>query len=175
MNKAVFLDRDGVLNELVQRGAAMTAPWCLDELRIFDESKKSIEILKQMNYKTFVVTNQPDVYDNKMSHEQLIEINMRIKKELDVDLILCALKRNSAYYKPNNMMLEFLIDTYDLDCTQCYMIGDRWKDIVCGYITGVTTIFIGDDYECPEEYESIEPDYITKNILTACKIIKDNT
>lgn len=175
VDQAIFLDRDGVLNELVNRGTISTAPWDIKELKIYDEAKEAVLRMKKLGYLTFVVTNQPDVRDGKMTQKQLAEINHKIKIELGVDLIVCALKRQTQFYKPNNMMLEQLIQIYNLDHTKCFMIGDRWKDIVCGYTTGVTTIFVGDKYECPIEYEGVKPDYITKNVLTACYIIEENT
>ena len=130
--KAVFFDRDGVLNELVDRGDGIkTAPWNTSEFKILPNAKEAVDIVKKLGYKSYVVTNQPDMYDGHMSKESL-------------DLMM-----------------------------KSFMIGDRWKDIVCGYNSKLTTIFIGTEYSCPEEYKYIKPDHVVNNVLEACELIKE--
>lgn len=174
VNKAVFLDRDGVLNELVPHDGKMTAPWSMNEFVFTKHALDGVTILKKLGYITLVVTNQPDVYDGKMDYSTLKKINTAVKNILDVDLIMCAMNRKSTYYKPRTMMLETLLSVYEIDLDYCYIIGDSWKDIVCGYTVGIKTIYIGDEYTCPKEYLSVKPDYIAKDILEACSIIEEN-
>jgi len=173
MVKAVFLDRDGVINKLVPRETGIfTAPWSLEEFELLPYVEESIDTLKKMGYMVFVVTNQPDHLDGKMSYETL-ETMSKIILDMGVNDIICALNRKSLNYKPNNGMVLTLIEDYDIDPKSSYLIGDRWKDIVCGARSNLTTIFIGDEYHSPEEYQHIFPDFSTQNILTAVNLIKE--
>jgi len=70
-------------------------------------------------------------------------------------------------------MIEFLIKKHKLDRRECWIIGDRWKDIVAGRRSHLNTIFIGDIYISPPEYEHIVPDYIRSNVLEACLLIEE--
>ena len=172
MVKAVFLDRDGVINDLVMHDGRFTAPWNLNEFNIIGNPKKSIDILKKLDYKIFIITNQPDVLDNKLKIEDLKQINNILKNDLDIDNIFCIMKRDSIYYKPNNNLIEILIDMYSINRDESYFIGDSWKDIFCGYASRLKTIYIGTKFDPPINIDNIEPTYITKNLKEACIYIK---
>ena len=81
---------------------------------------------------------------------------------------------NTIYYKPNNGMLESFIKHYDINREKSFLIGDRWKDIVPGKNSGLTTILVGDtEYTPPEEYKHITPDYKVENIWEAYCLIME--
>lgn len=172
MVKAVFFDRDGVLNELVNHNGVLTAPWSIDEFKLFGGAKQAIDIVKKIKYNTYVVTNQPDVLDGYLKALDLAKM-MKACIDLGIDDGLCAFDRNSAWYKPNNGMIETLIKMYNIDRSQSYIIGDRWKDIIAGYKSKLTTIYIGEDYFSPLKYENIYPDYTVDNVLQACLLIEE--
>lgn len=176
MVRAVFFDRDGVLNRLVNHRNSdgndeMTAPWHVNEFDLVIGARAAIDHVKTNDYMTFVVTNQPDVVDGKLPKKHLDLMHRMIKSWLRVDDVLVAYERGSAWYKPNNGMLETLIKQYNIDRVSSYIIGDRWKDIVAGHRSGLSTIFIGQEYTFPLEYKDIQPDYICDNVLQACKLI----
>lgn len=171
MVKAVFFDRDGVLNYLVDHHGQFTAPWNIDEFDFTVGSKLAVDLVKKMGYTTFVVTNQPDVGDGLLSQDHLNIMNRMITNWLGIDHILVAYERDSYQYKPNPGMIETLVGLYNVDCKNSYIIGDRWKDIVPGHKCGLNTIFIGSEYHYPIEYKNIQPDYICENVLVACKLI----
>jgi D-glycero-D-manno-heptose 1,7-bisphosphate phosphatase len=171
MIRAVFFDRDGVINCLVDRDGEMTAPWHVNEFNLFTGVRAAIDLVKTNNYMTFVVTNQPDVVDGKLPKRHLDLMHRMVKSWLCVDDILVAYERGSAWYKPNNGMLETFIKHYNIDRVSSYIIGDRWKDIVAGHRSGLSTIFIGQEYTFPLEYKDIQPDYICDNVLQACRLI----
>ena len=84
--KAVFFDRDGVLNELVDRGDGIkTAPWNTSEFKILPNAKEAVDIVKKLGYKSYVVTNQPDMYDGHMSKESLDLMMKMIQHWLKID------------------------------------------------------------------------------------------
>lgn len=173
VRRAVFFDRDGVLNYLVKHGDERTAPWHIDEFRFIDGSKEAVQLIKSYDFITFVVTNQPDVYDGKLQNNHLVMMMRMCVNWLGIDDALVAYERNSAWYKPNNGMFETLIKKYKIDRDGSYVIGDRWKDIVAGHKSKLITIFVGDRYTTPEKYEHIYPDYIVDNVLQAATLIAE--
>ena len=172
-NKAVFFDRDGVLNYLVDHNGTMTAPWDVSEFDLIPGAKMAVDIVKSLGYKAFVVTNQPDVYDGYLPANHLALMNRMLQAWLRIDEVYVAYERNSAWYKPNNGMIETLIKQYRLDRGSCYIIGDRWKDIVAGHKSKLNTIFVGYDYTYPLEFQHIQPDYIVDNVLQAATLIAE--
>jgi D-glycero-D-manno-heptose 1,7-bisphosphate phosphatase len=171
--RAVFFDRDGVLNHLVDRGDEKTAPWSIDEFQFVDNVQMAVELIKSYNFMTFVVTNQPDVYDDKLPLKHLKIMCRLLHSWLGIDETLIAYERQSAWYKPNNGMLETLIKKFDIDRDTSYIIGDRWKDIVAGDRSRLNTIYIGQEYTCPYEYKDIQPLFIVENVLQAATLIAE--
>jgi HAD superfamily hydrolase (TIGR01662 family) len=174
VKKAVFFDRDGVLNYLVERAnGEKTAPWDVSEFDLIPGSKMAVDLVKSLNYKTFVVTNQPDVYDGHLPESHLNIMSRMLKAWLRIDDVYIAYERGSAWYKPNNGMIETVIKQYKIDRGSSYIIGDRWKDIVAGHKSKLNTIFVGHEYTYPLEYQDIQPDYIVDNVLQACTLIAE--
>lgn len=173
VSKAIFLDRDGVLNYLVDHHGEMTAPWHIDEFEIIDGAKEAVDIFKKMGYYTFVVTNQPDVNDGYLPLMHLNIMTKICQNYIGVDSVLCAHERGSAWYKPNNGMIETFIRDYNIDRGSSYIVGDRWKDIVAGHKSKLTTMFVGDRYISPDKYKNIQPDFTVDNVLHAAMIIKE--
>lgn len=175
-SKAIFFDRDGVINSLVKRkDGRLTSPWYIGEFKFLPHVFESFKLVRDNGFKTFIVTNQPGVLDGEMSIESLNDINSMLLEWLFVDDIECALDKNSNSYKPNNGMIERAVKQYNIERNKSYIIGDRWKDIVPGYNSGLTTIYVGKekDYTPSEEYKHIKPDYYCKDILDACKLIME--
>jgi len=167
MVKAIFFDRDGVINKMIDRDGMRGPPWTLEEFEYLPGVKKSIDIAKELGYNTFIVTNQPDVLDFKMKFDELSKIMIKIRKDLKIDDYICACRRGSNLYKPSPGMINHLVGYYGIEPRRSYMIGDTWKDIESGRAAGVKTIYIGG------EPLDKEPDYYAANILHACEIIKE--
>jgi D-glycero-D-manno-heptose 1,7-bisphosphate phosphatase len=172
--KAVFFDRDGVINELVERAdGSFTSPWVVNEFRFKPFAKEAVDTVKKLGFKTFVVTNQPGPHDGVMDKEQLDLISKMLERWLGIDEVVCALDKTSDYYKPGNGMLEYLIKKHDIDRDGSYIIGDRWKDIVPGMKSKLTTMFVGSEYVYPFEFKEHQPDYMCIDILDACCTIME--
>lgn len=173
MVKSIFLDRDGTINKLVpgRPDPKHVGPWYFSEFDYIDGVEEAVEILKRLGYSTHVVTNQPDVTDGLMTEDTLDIMHQALKQDLKVDTIQAAKIRNTPEYKPNNQMLENIIHEFKVTRERSYMIGDSWKDVVAGNRSGVKTIYLGEEYKCPEEYKDIQPDYIAKDLLSAVKEI----
>jgi len=173
--KAIFLDRDGVINYLVERmGGQKTAPWTYEEFKLVPGIVSACQDLTDAEYALFVCTNQPDTECGKgpLTYSELAKMHIMIKNLIEIKEIISCEDRNSSSYKPNNGMIEYLIDKYKVDRTKSYMIGDTWKDIVAGNKSQLKTILIGNDYEYPYQYKDIKPDFIVNDIIDAVKAIE---
>ena len=139
--RALFLDRDGVLNKLkINR-----PPWKIDEIEIYPESKTIIEIAKKNKYVPIVVTNQPDAERGNLSFENLYEINKKICNKLSIKkYYICphGYDNMCSCRKPKpGMLLKAGIENH-LIISESFMVGDREKDILAGKNAGCKTIFI---------------------------------
>ncbi len=151
LNKAVFIDRDGVVNELVDRGEKFvvagkpirwTAPWRLEELRVYPDAKAAIALMKEKGYLTILVTNQPDISTGNMQPQDFALITRAIKA-LPLDAVYACLhhpKRGCFCHKPAPGMLYAAGIAYSVDPKLSYMIGDRETDVDAGRAAGVHTI-----------------------------------
>src|SRR6478735_5169345 len=94
--KAVFLDRDGVLNHTVLRRGAQRAPQDLSEWRWLDGVHETLAVLHSRGYALFVCTNQPDVSRGWQTREQVEEFHALIHRELPVRRIYACFHDNEA-------------------------------------------------------------------------------
>ena len=172
MKKAVFLDRDGVINKAFVKKGLPTSPNSLDELEILPGVKESITRLKKLNFICLVVTNQPDVPRGKISKSNVIKMNNFLKKEIEFDDIFVCYhddKDNCNCRKPKPGLLLQASKKWNVDFKKSFMIGDRWREIDAGKNLGCKTIFL--DYN----YKDIKPknhDFVTDTLLNATYIIE---
>ena len=172
MKKAVFLDRDGVINKAFISNGLPTSPNSLNELEILPGVKESILRLKKLNYICLLVTNQPDVSRGKIEKKTVIEMNSFLKKEIELDDIFVCYHDdhdNCNCRKPKPGLLLEASKKWNIDLKKSYMIGDRWRDIGAGKSVGCKTIFIDYDYK---ETKPINPDFTTDSLLNAVHLIE---
>lgn len=175
VNRCVFLDRDGVINKLIPRlDGTKTAPWSMEEFELLPYVKESIDILKKLGYYIIVVTNQPDMLDGNLSEKDLTAMSDILYK-LGVNYVYCSLYRTGLDYKPNNKHVEDFVNFLNLERDRTFLVGDRWKDIVCGHRSKLRTIFIGSDYITPLEFKNIQPCLIVNDIKQAVSEIERMT
>ena len=76
MNRAVFFDRDGVINPLIERpNGSLTSPWNINEMEIYSSVPYNMSRLKDFGFLIFIVTNQPGIADGDMTSNELRVIN----------------------------------------------------------------------------------------------------
>jgi len=171
MVKACFLDRDGIINNLIDRGHQKTAPWHISEFELKENIYEYVNILKELGFLVFVISNQPDVAAGKLKYKHLELMNAIVLKWIKVDEVLIALERNTEYYKPNNGLVLEALEKYNINETS-YMIGDTWKDIVCGNMSNLITVYVNTEpYSAPEQFISIKPDYWVNNLKQVVELI----
>jgi D-glycero-D-manno-heptose 1,7-bisphosphate phosphatase len=146
--RAVFLDRDGVLNASVVRGGKPYPPDSLAELEILPGVKEALEQLRAAGYLNVVVTNQPDVATGKQRREVVEEIHSFMKKNLAIDAIKACFHAdvdgcNCRKPKPG-MLLEAAAEL-GIDLAASYLVGDRWRDVGAAHAAGCKALFV--DYQ----------------------------
>lgn len=147
MNRAVFLDRDGVLNHAIVREGRPYPPRGLDELRIVDEAILALRRLRDAGFKLIVVTNQPDVARGTTTRETVDAINAKIAAAMPIDeLVVCDEDGDAPCRKPNPGMLLDAARHHDLDLRRSFMVGDRWRDVAAGQRAGCVALFIDHHY-----------------------------
>ena len=174
--KAVFLDRDGVINRAVVRNRKPYPPDTLQELEIFPDVPGALSLLKERGFLLIIVTNQPDVARGKQKRESVEEMHSFLKNQLPLDEIFVCWHGQDGECecrKPLPGMLIQAAEKYDVDFQQSFLIGDRWKDIEAGKTAGCKTIFL--DYHYNELLRS-QPDFTATSTRKASQwIVSQNT
>jgi D-glycero-D-manno-heptose 1,7-bisphosphate phosphatase len=148
-DRAVFLDRDGVLNEIIERDGKPASPRNAGELRIVADAAASLERMKAAGFRLFVVTNQPDVSRGLMSGAALDEIHAAVAAALPVEEIAACRHDNADNCdcrKPKPGLLIDLARRHGIDLARSWMIGDQDRDIACGKAAGCRTILLTRPY-----------------------------
>jgi D-glycero-D-manno-heptose 1,7-bisphosphate phosphatase len=172
--KAVFLDRDGVLNKAIVIDSKPYPPKSLAELKINEGVEEGIKQLKELDYLIIVITNQPDVARGKTSMKIISDINNYLKQHIIIDDFFCCIHDsddNCECRKPKPGMILAAAKKWNINLDYSFMVGDRWMDIETGKNAGIKTILI--DYGYKEKY--VIPDYSCHNIIEATEIIKSLT
>ena len=172
MKKAVFLDRDGVINKAIVKNGLPTSPSLFSELKILPGVKESILKLKKLNFVCIIVTNQPDVSRGKINKNTVIKINNFLKKKIKLDDIFVCYhddKDNCNCRKPKPGLLLQAGKKWNVDFKKSFMIGDRWRDIQAGEKVGCKTIYLDYNYK---DIKPKNPDFITHKLLNAVYIIE---
>jgi D-glycero-D-manno-heptose 1,7-bisphosphate phosphatase len=165
--KAVFLDRDGVINRAVVRNRKPYPPKTLQDLEILPDVLEALNLLKESGFLLIVVTNQPDVGRGTKKQETVEEMHTYLVNKLPLDDIFVCWHGQDGECdcrKPLPGMLLQASNKYGIDFGKSFMIGDRWRDVNVGYTAGCQTIFIDHGYN---ETLRQAPNYQTNSILTA--------
>lgn len=174
--KAVFLDRDGVINRALTRDGKPYPPAGLHEFEILPGVEDACRQLKAAGFLLVVATNQPDVGRGTMSRSVVEEIHTHLCRVLPIDRVevCCHAGRGESECdcrKPRPGMLLRAARELGIDLARSWMIGDRWRDIDCGHAVGCRTIFI--DYGYAEELKQ-PPNFRCAHLLQAVPIIIDH-
>ncbi len=168
--KAVFLDRDGVLNRAVVRNGKPYPPANITEVEILPDVLKALQTLKKAGFVLIVVSNQPDVARGVTSKESVEAINSYLGRNLPIDQFITCFEdgEESEYRKPRPGMLLAGAKKFNVDLKASFMVGDRWRDIDAGIAAGCSTIFIDCNYseKRPDFY-----DFRADSLFEAANII----
>ncbi len=155
MRRAVFLDRDGVLNRSMVRAGRPYAPTRLEEFEILPGVAECLLKLRGAGFVNIVVTNQPDLTTGKQSRDVLDAMHRRLCAELAIDAIRICEHIDAdrcTCRKPLPGMILDAAQEWNVDLAESWMVGDRWRDIAAGQAAGCRCCFIdyGYDEKCPD-------------------------
>ncbi|HSJ05455.1 MAG TPA: HAD-IIIA family hydrolase [Longimicrobiales bacterium] len=142
---AVFLDRDGVLNAIVERGGRPESPRELAEFVLVAEARDSVRRLRAAGLPVFVVTNQPDVARGLLPAPALEAMMRRLTDHVGVDdTRVCPHedRHGCACRKPAPGMILELAEHWGVDTGQSFMVGDTWRDMDAGRAAGCRTVLL---------------------------------
>lgn len=171
MRRAVFLDRDGVINRAVVREGKPYPPSSLATTEILPGVSEALAALHAAGWILIVVTNQPDVARGITQRTEVEAINRYLKDTLPID------EFRTCYHdtgdgcdcrKPLPGSLLAAARGHGIDLDASYMVGDRWRDVEAGMRAGCKTVFIDYGYaeRQPQSY-----DYKVQSLQEAAGII----
>ena len=185
-HRAVFFDRDGVIDEIVWNDdiEQLDSPLCINDFRYREGVIEMLRHVAEKGYLIFVITNQPAAAKGKTEMEVLYKINDWMMDDLKSKGIhvegvyMCPhhpngdgcerypfLIRECSCRKPRPGLIEEVISVYNINIKESFMIGDSITDILAGKACGLKTIFVG-GIKCDacKKLGKAEPDYVVKNI-----------
>jgi D-glycero-D-manno-heptose 1,7-bisphosphate phosphatase len=168
MQRAVFLDRDGVIIRTDVRDGKPYAITSYEDLDILDGAADAIDRLREAGFVIIVVSNQPDVAAGKVARDVVEAINADLMEKLGLDEIKVCYDSTAPCYKPKPGMLLEAAENHDIDLGRSTMVGDRWRDIGAGRAAGCRTVFIDKGYseQAPEN-----PDHVVGSLPEAADLI----
>ena len=192
-NKAVFLDRDGVINEIIyhKEMGIIDSPFTVEQFKLLPDVGKAINSFHKQGFKVILVSNQPGLAKDQCDVVVFEKIKEKMRKELTKD----NAKVDAEYYclrhpdakidkykkicdcrKPKPGMILQAAKEHDIDTKESWMIGDGINDIQAGCAAGCKTILIG-RLKCDlckvMEDEGIKPDFVAPNLYKASLITQE--
>lgn len=177
-NKAIFLDRDGVINEEVSYLSN------LDDFQLIEGSTEALRILKDLGYFLIVITNQAGIARGYFTEDTLKEIHNKMAQilkqnniELD-DIFYCPHHPDFTgacnCRKPNPGMILQAKDKYNINLRESFMVGDTLNDIETGLAADCQTVLVLTGYGIEEKKKIVDiiPDFIFPNLLEFAKNLK---
>lgn len=171
VKKAVFLDRDGVINANVDRDGKPVAPVSFTDFRILSGAEDAVHALKRAGFLIVIVTNQPDIGTGRTPLAELEAMHAEICRRMPIDGIKACFHvdgDNCDCRKPKPGMITDAAVELSIDLAASFVVGDRWRDIEAGRAAGCRTIFVDWGYK---QDGSLHPDWTVTSLSEAANII----
>ena len=179
-NKAIFLDRDGVINKEVSH---LSDP---DKFVFIEGSIEALKIFKALGYLVIVITNQAGIARGLFNQETLNKIHKKMKRILNEnnviidDIFYCPhhpeFTGSCNCRKPKPGMIISAREKYNINLNESFMVGDTLGDIEAGFNAKCKTIMVmtgyGEEEKC--KIDKVKPDFIFNNLLEFAKNLKLN-
>jgi len=168
LRRAVFLDRDGVINRAIVRDGKPFPPSGMDELELMPEVASSLVALKAHRFALYVITNQPDVTRGTQTREAVENIHQTLSSSLPIDDIFVCYHDDDdecACRKPLPGLLLEARRKHNIDLSRSFVVGDRWRDIDAGHNAGCKTVLI--DYGYRERAPERPPEATVRSLREA--------
>jgi D-glycero-D-manno-heptose 1,7-bisphosphate phosphatase len=163
LRRAVFLDRDGVINRNEVRDGRPHGPQSAEDFVILPGVGEAVTALRAAGYLVIVATNQPNVPTETV---QAMHAKMRAAVPVD-DIRVCPHTDddNCACRKPKPGLLLEAAREHGISLADSWMVGDRWRDVEAGKAAGCRTVFI--DHGYTNEPQPREPDVVVRSLAEA--------
>ena len=171
MSKAVFLDRDGVVNKAFVVNGLPKPPRTIREVEILPGVQRAVSILRQLNFEIVIVTNQPDAARGLVTVESVVEINDYLKLELGIAHVYTCFHDDTDECncrKPQPGLILRAAKDLAIDLSASSLVGDRWRDISAGQAAGCETYFIDNLYS---EEQPRKPYTTVSSLLEAVELL----
>ena len=166
--RAVFLDRDGVINRSDVVNGKPYAPRELSRFRLLPGSRSAVARLRAAGFTVIVVTNQPDIGNGLVALTTVEAMNRIVLTRVGVDDVkMCphSQRFGCECRKPGIALLLEAAREWNLDLSRSYFVGDRESDIVSGRRAGCYTVFIDRGYaETVEETPDARATTLPKSV-----------
>ena len=149
MNRAVFFDRDGVLNNLVFRDGKYYSPRNINNFKLFNDAEKVIHTIRDKGYLAIIVSNQPDIARGYLKKSVLDEMTKLLFDKLSVDDVFYCMHDDpdvEECRKPAPGLIIKAQKKWGIDLNQSLMVGDTKKDQGAAKNAGVKFILISRSY-----------------------------
>ena len=173
--RAVFLDRDGVLNRPLVRDGRPYPPATPEEFELYPDAAEGSARLKAANFLLVVVTNQPDVGRGSQESETVEAIHRKLQASIpEIDRIEVCYHAGESYgeacacRKPKPGMLVRAANELRIRLPASYLIGDRWRDVDCARAAGCKAVFIDRRYN---ESLRATPDFTVASFAEAADVV----
>lgn len=170
LNRAIFLDRDGIINKVLLNNGKPFSPRRFDEFKMLGGIETLLTSFKNIGFLNIIVTNQPDISRGLMKMEELDKMHLFIRERLPVDDILVCTHddiHNCGCRKPKAGMIIKASEKWDIDLRRSFMVGDTWKDMKAGKSAGCRTVLVDMEYN-----QDIECDHRVKGLEELVEIFK---
>lgn len=141
--KALFLDRDGIFNEVVWRNGKMSSPRSREEIRpTLDLDAEVFPAIQSLGYRLILITNQPDVERGLVAPEFVDSLHQEYRERFGLDDVYCCPFSDDSHpwKKPNpGMLLQAALD-YSLTLSECFHLGDTERDIGAARLGGCRSV-----------------------------------
>jgi len=173
--RAVFLDRDGVINKPVVREGRPYPPAEVKDFELYEDVVAGCAQLKAIGYLLVVVTNQPDVARGAQTRATVDVMHRKMLDALpQIARIEVCWHAGAAWAdpcdcrKPQPGMVLRAAKALNIDLTQSFLIGDRWRDVDCGHGAGCRTVFVDRNYS---EALRQPPNWTVQSFAQAVEVI----
>lgn len=169
--RAVFLDRDGVLNANYVREGRAHAPRTLAEFRLLPGVVETVRRIGPAGFLAIVITNQPDVPSGITPRATVDAMHAELRRLLPLDGIKVCFHTDAdqcSCRKPKPGMILEAATEYDIDLSASYFVGDRWRDIEAGRAAGCFTVLV--DHGLAQD-QPAQPEAIVKSLPEAISLI----
>ena len=177
--RAIFIDRDGVLNGLVSRDGGWFSPRFVEEFHITDDAVAALSDFRHHDFQIFVITNQPDISRGLLEPETLLNFHSILDEHLGpIEFLVCphTAEMNCDCRKPKTGLIIDACSRYKVDISTSWLIGDQASDIIAGRDAGLKTVLIHSQATLTsrQKYPYIKSDCETLSLAEASRFILSN-